>query len=65
MAAVARTKANLNDIFAQAVDSSIRKHGEVGLHVAIYQDGHGRRLLQVALAPIDRRITHGHIRGIR
>ena len=39
MAAVARTKANLNEIFAQAVDSSIRKHGEVGLHVAIYQDG--------------------------
>ncbi len=39
MAAVARTKANLNEIFAQAVDNSIRKHGEVGLHVAIYQDG--------------------------
>ena len=39
MSAVARTKANLNEIFAQAVDTSIRKHGEVGLHVAIYQDG--------------------------
>ena len=39
MAAVAGTKSNLNEIFAQAVDSSIREHGEVGLHVAIYQDG--------------------------
>ena len=39
MSAVARTKANLNEIFTQAVDTSIRKHGEVGLHVAIYQDG--------------------------
>jgi len=39
MAAVAGTKTNLNEIFAQAVDSSIREHGEVGLHVAIYHDG--------------------------
>lgn len=39
MAAIARTKTNLNEIFAQAVDRSIREHGEVGLHVAIYQDG--------------------------
>jgi|HubBroStandDraft_2_1064218.scaffolds.fasta_scaffold866916_2 hypothetical protein len=39
MSAVARTKVNLNEVFAQALDTSIRKHGEVGLHVVIYQDG--------------------------
>ena len=39
MAAVARTKTNLNEIFAQAVDSSIRDYGEVGLHLAIYHQG--------------------------
>jgi CubicO group peptidase (beta-lactamase class C family) len=39
LAAVARTKSNLNEIFVQAVDSSIRDHGEVGLHVAIYHEG--------------------------
>lgn len=39
MAAVARSKSNLNEIFAQAVESSIRDHGEIGLHVAIYHDG--------------------------
>jgi CubicO group peptidase (beta-lactamase class C family) len=37
MSAVARTRADLNDIFARAVDSAIRDQGEVGLHVAIYQ----------------------------
>jgi hypothetical protein len=31
MAAVARIKSNVNEIFAQAVDSSIREYGEVGL----------------------------------
>ncbi|HKD69564.1 MAG TPA: serine hydrolase domain-containing protein [Candidatus Binataceae bacterium] len=38
MSAIARTRSNLKEIFAQAVDSSIREHGEVGLHLAIYQD---------------------------
>src|SRR5579885_1523312 len=39
MTAVAATKTNLNEIFAQAIDSSIRDYGEAGLHVAIYHDG--------------------------
>ena len=38
MSAAARTKANLNQIFQKRSIARFDNHGEVGLHVAIYQD---------------------------
>ena len=39
MSAAASIRADLNQIFQNAVDSAINDHGEVGLQVAIYKDG--------------------------